>query len=211
MTLREAWISRVTPEDYEAHMARVGQAEANALLVRTLLSQAEIATGSRVLVAGAGTGQMFDHMPPQTFAPYHLVCSDISPTLLERLRLRVACETVLDDVEDTKLESGCGAIVLVLVLEHVDFRKALASLTSLRPDHFLIVIQENPPSMTEAMTPGRTPPGSMRVFAEEARPHLVPFADLAGEMASHGYILEHRQDAPVADGKKMIGTIFRRR
>jgi hypothetical protein len=210
MTGREAWALNVEAEDYEAHMASIGQAQANALLVREFLEQTGIPAGSRLLIAGAGTGQMFDHIPADVFSPYRLICSDISPRLLARLRQRVDCETAVDDVEDSRLEPGFGAIIIVLVLEHVDFRRALASLSRLAPERFIIVIQENPPRMLSAVTPGRELPATMRVFAETAQPQLVPFHELMEELASHGFSLERSEEAPVADDKKMIGAVFRR-
>jgi hypothetical protein len=163
-----------------------------------------------VLVAGAGTGQMFDYIPADVFSSHRLICSDISSRLLARLRERLDCETVVDDVEDSRLAPGFGAIIIVLVLEHVDFRKALASLARLAPERLIIVIQENPPRLASAVTPGRPLPATMRVFAETAQPHLVPFGELVEELAGLGFCLERRQDTPVADDKKMIGAVFRK-
>jgi SAM-dependent methyltransferase len=210
MTLREAWAQQVTPDDYEVHMAAIGQAQANASLVRDLLQHIAIPAGSRVLIAGAGSGQMFDYISSEVFNPYRLLCSDISPRFLARLRERLNCETVLDDVEDSRLEPGFGVIILVLVLEHVDYRKALTSLSGLAPERFIIVIQVNPSSMTSALSPGRTMPGTMRVFAEETPPRLVPFNELSEELGKYGFHLERRQEVLVADDKKMIGLVFQK-
>jgi len=203
MTLRDAWTTRVTPEDYEAHMARNGQAQANAAIVRDLLSGAALPPGSKILLAGAGTGQIFDYLPAEFFAPYRLICSDIHAAFLARLRQRVPCETVIDDVEDSRVEPGLAAIILVLVLEHVDWRRALASLRRLQPERFLIVIQRNP-AVNQALPPA----GTMRVFAEEARPNQVPFSELAEEMAGMGFHAERLEEIPVADGKTMAGGLF---
>jgi hypothetical protein len=73
MTLREIWISQVEPDDYETHMAAIGQAQANARLVCDLFEAAGVAKGSRVLIAGAGTGQMFDYLPHGFFDGYRLI------------------------------------------------------------------------------------------------------------------------------------------
>jgi SAM-dependent methyltransferase len=211
MTLREVWRREISPRDYEAHMAEVGQAEANAALVRDLFTAGAGRLGLRVLIAGAGTGQMFDYIPPEVFAGCTVVCSDIRDEFLKKLRERFPCETQIDDVEDTRLEPRFDVILLVLVLEHVDWRRALASLAKLQPMRFLIVIQRNPPGMTSAVSPGRTPPGTMRAFAGDAQPHLVPFAELAEELAHLGYGLESEAQRPVADGKSMVGAVFARR
>jgi hypothetical protein len=59
-SLREAWQGHITAEDYDAHMARVGQAQANARIVG-LFVEHWLTPPSRVLVVGAGTGQLLDY------------------------------------------------------------------------------------------------------------------------------------------------------
>ena len=207
MTLREVWISQVEPDDYETHMAAIDQAQANARLVRDLFESAGVPKGSRVLIAGAGTGQIFDYLPEGYFDGYRLICSDISSRLLDRLRRRVTCETVVDDIEESKVLPGLGAIIAVLVLEHVDFRRALASLARLHPERLILVIQENPPQMTTAITPGRQVPASLCV-PEESQPQLIPIQQLTDEMTRIGFTLRRMLTAEVADEKKMIGLLF---
>src|SRR5205814_5551746 len=132
-SLREAWTG-VSAADYDAHMAAVGQAEANAHLVERLLAH-HPPPGPRVVFAGAGTGQMFDYVSPDVLRPFEVTFTDIGAALLARLgeRLRAAApdwsahREVVDDVEDTRLERPVDALVLAPVLEHVDWRKALAS------------------------------------------------------------------------------------
>jgi SAM-dependent methyltransferase len=208
MTLREAWSGEVDPDDYEAHMASVGQAQANATLVLDLLEHAALPDGARILIAGAGTGQMFDFIPAATFSRFRLIGSDINVQFLERLRERVKCDTVVDDVEDSRLAPGFDAIILVLVLEHVDSRRALASLARLNPKRFLIVIQQNPAAMTSAVTPGREVRGTMRLFAETVSPRLVRFNEVSDALAALGFGLDYRLESEVADGKKMIGALW---
>ncbi len=116
----------------------------------------------------------------------------------------------MDDVENSALEPGIGLIILVLVLEHVDWRRALASLAAREPEQLLIVTQQNPPHITTAIAPGREPVGTMRVFAEKAQPRLVPFPELEAEMARAGFGLVRQSRRSVADGKSMLGAIFRK-
>jgi SAM-dependent methyltransferase len=208
MTLREAWATRVTPEDYETHMARIGQAEANAALIGKLL---HAPAGGRVLIAGAGTGQMFDYLPAGFLAEQRVTCSDVNPAFLAKLRERFTCETTIDDIEDSRLEPGWAAIVVVLVLEHVDWRKAVRSLARLDAEELLVIVQRNPTDVTAAVTPGRTPPGTMSVFANEAPPHLVPVDELIAELGRTGYAVESQEERGVQDGKFMIATVFRRK
>jgi hypothetical protein len=68
--LRPAWTRIATGEDYDEHTAAVGQAQAAARLTVELLPGADLRRGSRIVIAGSGTGQMFDH----------LICTDLNPT-----------------------------------------------------------------------------------------------------------------------------------
>src|SRR5581483_3615065 len=60
--LRRAWTTIVIPDDYEQHMASIGQAQAAARLTTQIIAWAQLTPGSRITVAGAGTGQMLDHL-----------------------------------------------------------------------------------------------------------------------------------------------------
>lgn len=204
MTLREAWTRFIAAEDYETHMAAIGQAEANASLVAELVAAATPPPASRILIAGAGTGQMFEHCVPELFRGYTLICSDINPAFLTKLRARCACQTVVDDIEDSRLEPGFSLIIVVLVLEHVEWQKALASLARLRPEHVLVVIQRNP----EGALPFRERIGTMRLFGSEVEPNLIQSSALVEEFARLGYRLKLRQERAVADGKTMVGLLF---
>jgi hypothetical protein len=211
--LRDAW-TRVQASDYDAHMAAVGQAHANALLVPSLLRD-HPPPGPRLVFAGAGTGQMFDHVDPAFLVSYDVTFTDIAPALLARLSGRLAARApgwsghreVVDDVEDTRLPGPVDAIVLVLVLEHVDWRKTLRSLAGLEPGRLYVVIQENPPDMAVAITPSREPVGSMKAI-RDARPALVPGDALTADMEGLGFSLLGTRRRPVPDGKAMVGLVF---
>ncbi len=204
MTLREAWTRFVAAEDYETHMAAIGQAQANASLVAELVAAAAPPPASRILIAGAGTGQMFEYCPPELFRGYRLICTDINPAFLEKLRARCECQTVVDDIEDSRLEPGFSVIIVVLVLEHVDWRKALASLARLRPERVLVVIQRNP----AGVLPYQERIGTMRLFGSEVEPNLIQSSALVEEFERLGFRLELQRDRTVADGKAMVGLLF---
>jgi hypothetical protein len=204
MTLREAWTQFVAAEDYEAHMAAIGQAQANASLVGELFEAASPRAGSRVLIAGAGSGQIFDWLPPQTFVPHALTCSDINAAFLKRLGRRCACQTVVDDIEDSRLEPGFSVAIVVLVLEHVEWRKALASLARLRPERVIVVIQRNPPGEL----PARERAGTMRIFASQVRSHPIEASALEAELIGLGFMPQLARERAVADGKTMVGLLF---
>src|SRR5258707_15630634 len=88
--LRRAWTEIVTAEDYEEHMASIGQAQDAAELTQVLIQAASLRPGSRITIAGAGTGQMFDFVAPTVFGPHRLTCAGINPAFLARLRVRPA-------------------------------------------------------------------------------------------------------------------------
>src|SRR5271157_1488699 len=125
--LYRAWTQVVTADDYERHMAAIGQAQAGAELTRHIIQSAHPPHGGRVAIAGAGTGQMFDFLDPALLRPFHLTCSDLNPAFLTRLRKRLnrhalAAEILEDDIERTALEPGPDLLLATLLLEHIDWR-----------------------------------------------------------------------------------------
>ena len=88
--LREAWSKTITPEDYESHMAAVGQAQGNAALVAEYLQAHPPPRHASLLFAGAGTGQMFDFVSPEILLPFNVTFTDINAAYLNRLRSRLA-------------------------------------------------------------------------------------------------------------------------
>jgi hypothetical protein len=206
MTRREAWENTVSAEDYELHMREIGQAEANARLLRELIESHP--PEGQLLIAGAGTGQMFDFVDPNYFAAYQPVCSDINAgylkLLAERLkRKQIYWQTALDDLEDSAFKVPFGGIAAVLVLENLDWHKALETMVRLAPVVYVILQQD-----TESSSPGRTLPGTMQVLVEEARPQLVAVDELTAEFAKRGYELKFSAYRDVADGKRMQGLVF---
>jgi hypothetical protein len=95
---------------------------------------------------------------------------------------------------------------VVLVLEHVDWRKALASLARLRPERVAIVIQRNP----EGRLPQRERPGTMRMFGTELNPKFLDAGEVVAEFARCGFALRSQAERPVPDGKTMAGLLFAR-
>ena len=202
-------------DDLDAHMAAVGQAQANAALVETMMTTGEAPERRTVLFAGAGTGQMFDYVSGSFLAPYRVTFTDINATFLDRLRERLASaslnyETVVDDIEDSKLSGPFGLAVVVLVLEHVEWQKALRSLAAFQPEIMHLVVQQNPPDLGTAITPGRTLPPSIARASEQAHPVLVEPDAIRSFLAGEGYVLVRRFERPVPDAKTMIGLMFSR-
>jgi hypothetical protein len=194
-------------------MEAVGQAQANAALVEAMITSGPAPALRSVLFAGAGTGQLFDYVDPAFLAPYRLTFTDLNPAFLGRLRERLAgtaldYEAVVDDTEHPRLRGPFGAAVVVLVLEHVAWRRGLDGLAALRPEVLHLVVQRNPEGMDSAVTPGRTLPPSLTLAAESAHPTLVDPAEVEAYLGRHGYALVARRERAVPDAKTMIGLTF---
>src|SRR5579875_517909 len=106
--LRLAWTRIVTAEDYDEHMENVGQAHALAVLTTKLIAAANLCQGSRFVIAGAGTGQMFDFVDPDLFRRFDLICTDLNPLFLIHLKRRLlqrglSAFLIADDFEQTAL------------------------------------------------------------------------------------------------------------
>ena len=115
--LQLAWTQIITAEDYEAHMAAIGQAQAAAALTREIIQSAGLSDGGRIAIVGAGTGQMLDFLDPSLFRPFRITCTDLNPSFLARLKQRLA-------------QHGLTALVLEDNIEH----------TALQPEPDLLLI-----------------------------------------------------------------------
>lgn len=213
--LREAWTKLIGIDDYEAHMALTGQAQANAELVTELFHSYPPTHGAAILFAGAGTGQLFEYVSPLLLSPFRTTFSDINPEYLRRLASRISnfqaitFETALDDVENSQLAPGFELVIAVLVLEHVDWRKAIRTICHLSTHRVFLVVQENPPDLKTAITMKRPCIGSMRVF-KEVNPELLPRATVETEFGKHGFVGSRLSSRQVLDEKKMIAIEFQR-
>jgi len=213
--LRHAWTQIVTGEDYDEHMASIGQAQAGADLTCQILGSAATPAGGCVVIAGAGTGQALDFVDPALFRPFRLTFTDLNPAFLARLARRLAkyglVATVLeDDIEQTAIEPSPDLLLATLLLEHIDWRRGVETITGLHPAACGIVIQENPEGMTSAITPGRKLPPSIAKAAEIAHATLVPRQDLIAAFAACGYVCQGAWSREVADGKKLVAMLFGR-
>ena len=212
--LRRAWTEIVTTDDYDGHMASIGQAQAAAELTGWIIQAARLPAGARITIAGAGTGQMFDLLDPTVFHPYRLTCADLNPVFLERLRSRLTArgleaEVVEDDFEQTALEPRPDLLLATLLLEHIDWRRGVQAIAGLRPAGCGIVLQENPPNMTTAVTPGRRLLPSIAKAIEVGRPTLVPGEELISATIAQGYQSPAIASREVADGKRLVGLLFK--
>lgn len=213
--LHKAWTSVVTGPDLDRHMAANGQAAANAALFVAMLRAMRLPPGAPVLVPGAGTGQFLDYLDPGEIEPYRFTFTDINPSFLEMLRERagrlpgIRFAAQADDVERPAAAGPFQAAIVVLVLEHIDWKVGVGALCAIGSPWLAFVIQRSEAGAAMASPREGTAP-SMRAFLEMARPTLVPERDLIARLAEDGFSLHARWERPVPDEKVMVGLLFRR-
>ena len=195
-------------------MADVGQAQANAEIVRDLTIGLALAPDSKVLFVGAGPGQMFNHVSADFLQSFRLTFTDINQEFLSRLAERATAagltrfETIIDDVEESKLQEAVDLAVVVLVLEHVDWRKALENLIAMPCKRLVIVIQKNPPEMETNVSPHRPLRGSLQEASSGEQAHLIDEDDLTAFLAAREYVVAAKDERVVPDDKRMCGLLF---
>jgi len=150
---------------------------------------------------------MFDFAPPTFIVPYRLTFADINSAYLRRLSERlvpfkhVRFATIEDDVDQSALQPGFDLVIGVVLLEHVDWRKAVGTIARLFSSRALVVTQENPERQASAMTPNREVPGTMNVF-RESHPELISRPALQTEFRSLGFEVAYEAETIVADGSE---------
>ncbi len=117
---------------------------------------------------------------------------------------------VIDDIEVTQLKDRFDLVVVVLVLEHIDWQRGLQNIHTLAPNLWYVVIQQNLVGMVDAIAPRRALNKSMRALAETARPVLAPSDQLIDFLTQLGYRLQAWDERPVPDSKTMVGLSFNR-
>jgi hypothetical protein len=195
-------------------MSNIGQAQAAATLTAFLINTGQLPAASRITIAGAGTGQLLDFLDPEILRPHRLTYSDINPNFLARLRTRLTTHDLdgnilLDDLERTALPPRPQLLIATLLLEHIDFQLGLDAIAQLKPHALGIILQENPPNMTTAVTPGRTlPPSIAKAIDAGAQPVLIPRDQLTCALATHNYSLVSSLSADVPDSKRLLALLF---
>ena len=211
--LRRAWTEVVTADDYERHMAAIGQAQAAAELTAWALRSAGLAAGDSVTVAGAGTGQMLDFFDPAALRPYRLTFADLNrripgPARRATEAARHTWRARGRRFRADKLAGRAGAAGGDAAARAHRVAARVESMARLQPRRCAIVMQENPPGMATAVTPGRVVPESIAKAMATAHAKLVVRDELVGEMERLGYGLRAEESREVADGKRLVGLLF---
>jgi SAM-dependent methyltransferase len=209
---REAWLDVVHPADLDSHMTSVGQAEVNAAIVKEMFVRYPLSGNARLLIHGCGTCQMFDYVDLSVFGKSDITFADLSPRMLEVAKRRLARfansshRIVVDDIESSSLNGRYDAVLLVLVLLHMNWKKALENILSLGVSSLYIIEQSQQAAFS--MTPTAQVLPSMQRYQEVASPVLVSPDDLSDFLGRKGikrmWTTEHR----VPGNKSMLGFIF---
>ncbi len=147
--LRRAWISVVRASELDRHMAGNGQAQANARILGEMLAAMALPPGARILMPGAGTGQFLDYMDISLLRPLQVVFTDINAEFLKVLEKRLKrsgdlrARVEVDDCEQPAVHGPFEAMLTALLLEHVDWPKAVEAFAALQPRFLAFVIQRN--------------------------------------------------------------------
>jgi hypothetical protein len=215
MSEREAWLNIVKPAELDMHMASIGQAETNAAMVKEMFSRFPLGENARLLIHGCGSCQMFDYLSIPDIGNIELTFADFSPAMLEVGRKRLTrlpdarYNILVDDIERSTLEGCYDAVLLVLVLLHVNWRRSLENMIHLSPSRLYIIEQEQTPGVSPVTMKGKLLP-SIERYSEVADMNLVPQQDLIGFTGMRGYSQSWVLSRPVPGDKTMVGFVFQR-
>ena len=210
---RRIWEEVITAEDLDAHMESIGQADANAKITREMFADFPISMG-RILIPGCGTGQLFRLIGDigEVFGYSTLVLNDVNEDFLGKAydtclsAGHTDAEPVKGAIEETDFEP-CNGALMVLVLEHIDWKKGLESVLKTGARNLYIIIQEQDIAATIVTTRKKLRP-SIAKFIKVAHPQLIPREELTNFLAEQGYSCRKTYEREVQDGKKMIGMVF---
>ena len=211
---KEAWLHIIEPDDLDKHMTNIKQANTNAEIVKDLFKKHPLKEGSKLLIHGCGTCQIFDYIKPSDIGNVHMTFADISPKLLEvtkrRLsRHKIAYDVLIDDIENTNIKKHYDAVLLVLVLLHVDWKRSLENMIKLNPSSFYIIEQEQKTEGCTVTKEKKLPP-SIRKYAEVSTAELIHRKVLIKFFNDRGYKLVYTTKRAVPDEKVMVGFVFKK-
>jgi ubiquinone/menaquinone biosynthesis C-methylase UbiE len=210
---REGWLNVIDAAELDSHMVSVGQAEANASLVKEMIGRVPLNEESRLLVHGCGTCQMFEYLDLADFGTKRITLADFSPKLLNVAEKRVkrlgesSLQIVQDDIENTALNPGFDAVLLVLVLLHVNWQKALESMVRLGVSSLYVIEQDQQQGTFNITSTANSLP-SMQRFKEVVSPVLVPKEEMIDFLRKLGFSKVLSIEREVPGNKSMLGFVF---
>ncbi len=208
---KEHWKNIVTPEDLDFHLRVVGQASVNASLVKKMLLLHPLASGSTIYVPGCGTGQMFDYFNPTEIGRFEWLFSDYNGDLAlrvhERLSKEIEFQVFVDDIENTKFTDKVDGALIVLLLQHINWRKALRNISRNEPKYIYCIIQDEDiyPQQESTRAELRS---SIKKFSEVAETELIKESDLTSLLGSLTYKKVFQESVAVPESKRMVSLVY---
>lgn len=214
--LRKAWTDIIVADELDEHLEDLGQAKVNAEIVDEMISDFQLPNGSKILMPGCGTGQIFDYLSTEIFCSHKLFFSDINQSFLDKLSERLSNSQIrdfrcyIDDIESTKISEDFDGVIPVLVLEQLEWEKAAKTLINYHPQYIYLIIQEQNQS-TDTITVNVRSRESIRRFSEMANPKLVPRNDLIQYFLHNNYWFRKAYEKVVPNKKVMVGLVFEKK
>lgn len=210
---KKYWKEIVEPDDLDLHMVEAGQAETNAKLVRKMFSLFPVGHGTTLYVPGCGTGQMFDFISPSELGELKYIFTDIKPEFLEKLRSRLPAtldaEIIVDDVEHSEIKQKTDAALVVLLLQHINWRKGLTNILGTLPERIFLIVQQQDLKDSEINKSRKLRP-SMEKFAAIAKTELVNLDDMEFFLKQSQYQKKWSHTESVPHTKRMVALVFER-
>ncbi|HEX7625321.1 MAG TPA: class I SAM-dependent methyltransferase [Anaeromyxobacteraceae bacterium] len=199
--------SLVSASEYEAHMGPQGADELAPL--SAIFGKVYAARRPRRLaVLGVATGNGLEHVDPavtRRTVGLDVNLSYLAVTRQRFMRLGASLELLCADLERAQLDAdGFDLVHAALVLEYVDFRRALPRLASwLAPGGAVSVVLQLPDGR-----PVITPTASLRAVGEAMR--LVPPEELRSRAAEAGLAERVAYVVPLPTGRRLFTALYQR-
>jgi hypothetical protein len=210
---KKYWKEIVEPDDLDAHMLEVGQATINAQLIYKMFSEFPLKDGNTLYVPGCGTGQMFDFLKPSELGNVKFLFSDFKLEFLERLKQRISADLnarfIIDDVEESKVIEKVDAALIVLLLQHINWKRGLGNILATQPSKIFLIIQEQDATDGE-INQTRVLRPSIKKFSEVAKSELVDRTELEKYLKGQGYSKKWMRVEAVPNTKRMVSLVFTR-
>jgi 2-polyprenyl-3-methyl-5-hydroxy-6-metoxy-1,4-benzoquinol methylase len=199
--------SLVSAAEYEAHMGPQG-ADQLAPLAAIFAKLYAARRPRRLAVLGVATGNGLEHVDPavtRRTVGLDVNLSYLAVTRQRFMRLGASLELLCADLERARLDAGGFDLVhAALVLEHVDFRRALPRVASwLAPGGAFSVVLQLPDGR-----PVTTPIASLRAVGEAMR--LVPPEELRARAAEAGLAERVAYVVPLPTGLRLFTALYQR-
>jgi len=210
---RRIW-KKVIPANYlDKHMLAIGQAETNAKIIEKFLKDFPLKSKAKILVPGCGTGQLFDYINRDIFENIHLTFTDINKEYLEKLKIRlrkfqkIKYDIWEDDIENTKIKQNFDICIIILLLEHVNWKKAIANIFNFNPKSIFFIIQKQNKNK-QIITKYKNIPQSIIEFSKTVKTQVVSEIELSSYLLKEGFNLIKRYEQKVINNKSMVGMFF---